>query len=80
MPPGGDGVYYFSTYLLMDESDYDFSTVFDIQLNDDEICNTASHDYISDFAPGFCSVVVNVVPGKWTFPQFVANGMKTEFI
>ena len=37
VPSGGDGVYYFSTYLLVDPSEYGR---FDMRLNDDVICTT----------------------------------------
>ena len=35
MPPEGDGFYYFSTYLVVDDGE---SGIFDIQLNDEAIC------------------------------------------
>ena len=65
MPPGLDGVYYFSTYLLVQGGEY---ARFDIRLNDDIIC-TANPDHSnsggSDRAPGSCSAVVDVVAGKY---------------
>ena len=53
MPIGGDGVYYFSTYLLGKQGVYGR---FDIYLND----GSGS----SDWAPGSCSAVVSAVAGK----------------
>ena len=63
-PPGGDGVYYFSTYLLVDIGEFGR---FDIRLNDDVICTTYpdhSDNGSSDYAPGSCSAIVDIVAGK----------------
>ena len=35
MPPSGDGFYYFSTYLVVDDDEYGR---FDMQLNEETIC------------------------------------------
>ena len=35
VPPGGDGFYYFSTYLLGTSTEYN---VFDIQINGNKLC------------------------------------------
>ena len=64
VPTGGDGVYYFSTYLLVQPGK---RGQFDMQLNDDVICMTypdhsANGDF--DFAPGSCSATVDSVAGK----------------
>ena len=67
VPPGGDGVYYFSTYMLGDDGEYGR---FDMVLNDDVICSTIlDHDDsgTSDCAPGSCSAVVHVVAGNKFF-------------
>ena len=64
MPPGGDGVYYFSTYLLVD---YNEVAVFDMTLNDDVICSTRPHHNnsgVNDTPPGSCSAVVDVLTGS----------------
>ena len=66
MPPGGDGVYHFSTYVLVF---YGKFGRFDIRLNDVAICSTEPDhrdNGPSDFAPGSCSAIVNVVAGKLT--------------
>ena len=39
MPPDGDGVYYFSTYLLGDDGEWGR---FDMRLNDEVICTAFS--------------------------------------
>ena len=67
VPPGGDGVYYFSTYLLVDDGEYAY---IDIRLNDDVICSTLpdhNHNAASDLAPGSCSAVVDVMDGDVYF-------------
>ena len=62
VPPGGDGVYYFSICVLGGSSE---RGVFDMRLNDDVICTTyPDHDAIGDIAPGSCSAVVSVMAGK----------------
>ena len=64
MPSGGDGVYYFSTYVLVQYGEYG---QFDMQLNDDVICSTLpdhDHNGDQDYAPRSCSAVINVVAGK----------------
>ena len=63
MPSGGDGLYYFSTYLLAQPGE---SGIFDMTLNDDVICTAApdhSHNGAYDWATGICSAVVDVVAG-----------------
>ena len=67
VPPGGGGVYYFSTYLLVDNGEYGH---FDMTLNDDVICTTVpdhNSSGASDLAPGSCSAVVDVVAGNIYF-------------
>ena len=63
VPPGGDGVYYFSVYLVVEQAEMGR---FDMRLNDDVIFSTV-YDHNSngaaDRAPGSCSAVVDVVAG-----------------
>ena len=64
VPPGGDGVYYFSLYLLVDDGE---GATFDMRHNNDVICTTwpdHNHNGDTDYAPGSCSAVVDVVAGK----------------
>ena len=71
VPPGGDGVYYFSTYLYVDDGEYG---VFDMRLNDDDICITRPDDNsngASDYTPGSRSAVVDVVAGNVYFTAFM---------
>ena len=43
VPPGGDGVYYFSTYLLVQTGEFGH---LDMRLNDEFICSTIwDHDF-----------------------------------
>ena len=61
VPPGGDGVYYFSTYLYGSQGEF---AVFDMRLNDDNICTTRpDHNELNDFPSGSCSAVVDAVAG-----------------
>ena len=63
VPSGGYGIYYFSTYLLVQ---YIESGRFDMRLNDDVICSTQP-DYTTagtDYAAGSCSAVVDVATGN----------------
>ena len=62
VPPGGDGVYYFSNYLFIQWLEYGY---FDMMLNDKAICaidpeNTESRD---ENAAASCSAVVRVTAG-----------------
>ena len=63
VPPGGDGIYYFSTYLLAQQGE--LGRV-DLMLNDDIMCSTLPdrNNGDLDYAPGSCSAVVDVVAGK----------------
>ena len=64
VPPGGDGVYYFSTYLLGDAGDI---ARFNMELNNRVICSTRPdnfHNGADDTIPGSCSAVVNIVAGN----------------
>ena len=64
VPPGGTGVYYFSTYLFVQAREFGR---FDMRLNDDVICNTyPDHNTLSsDYPSGSCSAVVDVVAGNF---------------
>ena len=64
MPPGGDGVYYFSIFVRVQVGE---SAGFEIRLNNDAMCTTwpdQNSNGASDAAPGSCSVVVDVVAGN----------------
>ena len=64
VPPGGDEVYYFSVYVLVNAGEWGR---IDMTLNDDIIC-TALGDHNDngavDNAPGSCSAVVDLAAGK----------------
>ena len=69
VPPGGDGIYYFSTYVLVDEGEI---AGFDVELNGDVICTTYPDHGNSgdlDYAPGSCSAVVDIIAGSvyWNY-------------
>ena len=64
MPPGGDGIYYFSTYMLVQLGE---TARFDMVLNGDVICTTfPDHDFSgsNDHASGSCSAIVDAVAGE----------------
>ena len=64
VPPGGDGLYYFSLFLYVDIDEVAF---FHMRLNDDVIC-AARPDHggsgALDYTSGSCSSVVNADAGK----------------
>ena len=64
MPPGGDGVYYFSTYLTYSSDD---SVRINMMLNDEQICTaTGDNSNLGSLivSQGSCSGVVDVVAGS----------------
>ena len=64
VPLGGDGMYFFSTYMLVDVGEIG---LFEFMLNDYVICSTLpDHDNsgANDFTPGSCSAIVNIVAGE----------------
>ena len=67
VPHDGDGLYYFSVYVVGDAGELG---IFAMHLNDDVICTTyPNHDDNGalDYAPGSCSAVVEVVAGNMDF-------------
>ena len=64
VPPGGDGVYYFSTHLTIDQEGFG---IFSIELNDEVICSAKGDQNTSgggDSAAASCSAVVDAVAGN----------------
>ena len=64
MPPGGDGIYFFSTYLLGSMGEF---AEFEMMLNDEMICSTYpdhNHNGAMDFAPASCTAVVEAFAGE----------------
>ena len=62
MPPGGDGFYYFSTYLLGTNCEIGF---FDIKFNEDMLCTVRveQQETSGDAGQATCSVVVYATAG-----------------
>ena len=63
VPPSGDGIYYFSVYLTVEDGEFGR---FNLMLNDDIICTMYpdhgdSGDF--DYAEGLCSAVVDIIAG-----------------
>ena len=62
VPPGGDGLYYFSTYLLVEDGHYAY---FNIVLNDVIICSAYGDGELGgDQTQATCNAVVDVAGGK----------------
>ena len=63
MPPGGDGFYYFSFYLLLSSDEYGN---FDIQLNGERMCTVYGDqvDTPDNEGPMSCSAVSYATAGK----------------
>ena len=67
VPPGGDGVYYFSTFLLVDQGEF---ARFDIRLNDNLICaaqGDQSNNGDADVSQAACGAVAEVSEGIFVF-------------
>ena len=63
MPPGGGGLYYFSTYLTVESDEY---ARFQMMLNDEVLCSpVGDHDEGNDFSlpQGTCSATTDVSEG-----------------
>ena len=63
MPPGGDGFYYFSTYLLGDDDQYGF---FNIEINGDILCTVVIEQEVTDgdALQSACSTATYAVEGR----------------
>ena len=80
VPPGGDGVYYFSTYLLVEYSEYGY---FDTRCNDHIICSVFLDHYnsgVGDYVQGSCSAVVDVVAGNGFEVYLKKSEINLDFI
>ena len=80
VPPGGDGMYYFSTYVLVQVGEWGR---FDMTLNDVVICSIYPDHSTSgdnDYAPGSCSAVVDIVAGKNVQSEFNSRAILSNFI
>ena len=63
VPPGGTGLYYFSTYLGVSVSEYGR---FDMVLNDETVCTAEgdSSNVSGDRSQGLCSMVLDIAEGN----------------
>ena len=67
VPPGGDGYYYFSTYLVVNHLEYG---AFDIVINGERLCTAYTEQQVTyQFDPGqaACSGAVYVTEGTTVF-------------
>ena len=68
MPPGGDGYYYFSVYLIGDSNE---SGIFNMEINEAVLC-TAYTDQTgtpTDPGPATCSATTYATQGTGVFHQ-----------
>ena len=75
VPPGGDGYYYFSVYLLGDYNEFGY---FDIQINGEILCTVRleQQETFIDFPQSACSAAIYSIEG--TKPHwFVVSNYKT---
>ena len=67
VPPGGDGLYYFSTYLLVGPGEIAY---FNIEVNDVIVCTSFGDESTnsgSDLPQATCSAMVDVTQGKMKY-------------
>ena len=64
VPPGGDGFYYFSTFLC---GEYDKYGYFDIQIDGNVLCSIRvdQQQPITDFHQSACSAAIYAVEGRY---------------
>ena len=62
MPSGGDGFYFFSVYLLVSDSEWDF---FDIQINGETLCtaHTDRETTVTDPGQASCTAAIYAAEG-----------------
>ena len=62
MPPGGDGFYYFSVYLVVEETEL---ARFDVKINGESFCTTFGDPQDTSLTDGqvACSAAAYVVAG-----------------
>ena len=77
MPPGGDGFYYFSTYLL---GDNDEIAQFDIRINGAILCTVRAEqeDTAGDHPQSGCTAAIYAAEGKplWYFLNLIQKRRK----
>ena len=85
VPPGRDGFYYFSTFLL---GWYDEVSLFDLQINGDVLCTVRLEQENTplDLLQSACSVVIYAAQGTlggFKFPDFLSiifDGFKISLL
>ena len=72
VPPGGDGMYYFSMFLTVD---YGEAAFFDMMLNAERICSVMGDHMASsqDLSTASCSAVAEVSTGSMLMIQIAAS-------
>ena len=85
MPPGGDGYYYFSTYLLGNVAEF---SLFDIQINGNVLCSVRldQQQTSGDALQSACSAATYAAQGifdGFNCPDFVSiivHGFMISFV
>ena len=60
VPPGGDGFYYFSTYLLVVSGKHGY---FDMQINGELLCTAQTVHSTSNYGPAVCGGASYILEG-----------------
>ncbi len=69
VPPGGDGLYYFSTFLLVDDGEY---AEFEVTINGNRFCRALGDNSSGPEAPqATCSALAHLVEGNVDTKQSV---------
>ncbi len=63
VPPGGDGLYYFSTFLRVDDGEF---AVFDVAINGNRFCTASGDNHINgaDYPQATCSGLAHLMEGN----------------
>ena len=61
MPPGGEGYYYFSTYLIINQAEFGY---FDLQINGAVKCTAYTNQELSSRGLGACNIFTFATEGK----------------
>ena len=62
MPPGGDGYYYFSTYLMGEDNEFAY---FNLEINGEVLCTIRvdQQQVFGDFPQSACSAAIYTTQG-----------------
>ena len=75
VPPGEDGFYYFSTFLMAQADDFCY---FDLEINGERLC-TAYSDMVEDTSPITCSATTYATQGTGVYNFFNVSWLVSCF-